>query len=353
MPVPVMRSSLIPGYTVSTLNIDIPSLSILAAGSGVVIQTSNDYALQVNQGGGEFILKGMEIDGGVYVNGAEGVKLDSLEVNNTNSAGIKLVGGNVNVISNSEIEHTGTKDKSQQSPGIEVDNSEAFYIYNCILHDIAGDGIYISGNNSDTIQGFGNIEGVTISQSRFGIYMEDEYHNQVVNTFIHDTQWGGVDFSNCVDCGIDQSTLYNTALDHDYGGVPVSFDVNAKGSNRVLKMESEPDGSTWPSSFWIQRSIIEEQNNILMTVSTSINPKLSGLADDQAPYTADNIYYSPAGSAKLIDQRTGKSYQFNSGGWEGQYSRGDNGNSTELDPKIDARGHNTLPDYQEIGNQWP
>lgn len=66
---------------------------------------------------------------------------------------------------------------------------------------------------------------------------------------------------------------------------------------------------------------------------------------------AGNIYYCHTGSEKLLDQRTGKTYEF--GQWIGEFVYGSYLNSQALDPQLDNRGHTTLPNYQDIGSQWP
>jgi hypothetical protein len=343
-------------YTATNANITKPYVTLVGAAPGAIIKgaAGADFAIKATQAATEFSMRGLEVDGAVYINGPDGVVLDGVRVNNPKSLGIQIVNCSEPWITNCEVGRSGTTAPAL-SNGIVMDGCYAFVVDNCYVHDIAGNGVQIL--NTAHITALSVIKNCTISNCNTGILMSGSA-NRAENCFIHDTNLAGVDFVNSSNCSFSRCTLLNTALDRDYSYAPIYFDTGST-PNSVTMDDTDNYGPT-PHTFYAENNIFSEgtDNNIIMLVNASDDLSKLGITKTQNAYVNNNIYYSKMGLVKYIDLRTGKRYQFtrtatmpsgiNSFEW---VSASEDRDSKELDPKVDSQGRSVVADCLGKGIQ--
>jgi hypothetical protein len=314
------------------------------------------FLIKADKTATELHIKDVEVDGGIYIKGSDGLKLENIRVINFGSTGIELVRCSMPLITGCEVANiadyaTGQYHGSLPDAGIVLDNSYAFRVTGCNIHDISGYGVKMNKlevNISETSSGvLGTVENSSISNCLTGVLISGGA-NSVKNCFIHDTQWAGIDFSVSSNCQLLNCTLSNTSLDYQYDGAPILFNISPDGTNRV-DMENT-QGWVSPESFYAENNIITGTNNYIIFVKTNSDKSQIGIDTTQASYVRNNIYYSDMGPARFVDQRTNRVYQYTitgstpsgiTSGWAGLAF--DNA-SKELNPKIDGQGRSALPD---------
>jgi len=322
--------------------------------TGFISLANSSVVLNVNNADG-FALKNLEVDGEIFINSSDGIKLEGVKVLNPGAIGIELDGCQAPSITGCELGQTGSSPSqvwhgTVPDNGIIVSDCYAFMINNCNIHHIAGNGISVSGSSSN----LGNIKNCNINNCLMGVILSGAGH-KITNCFIHDTRWAGIDFTHSSNCSVVNCTISNTASDASYDGAPLIFDISPDGSNAVL-MENTQNGQ-YPQTDYAENCIIVDSNINLIKVKTNADHSQIGIYTGQNAYLNKNAYYSPSGSVKLVDRRISKTYQFTitgnppsgiSAGWQ-DYA--DDRNSIELNPQIDTLGRSIVPDCLGKGVQ--
>jgi hypothetical protein len=347
-------------YQATNLSITKSFVTLASSMPGVVIKTAAnaDFAFKVNQTATEFSMRNLEVDGAVYINGPNGVVLDSLKIINPKSVGIQMVNCAMASISNCEISKNGTAANIYN--GIILDGCYAFVVSNCYIHDILGNGVQAIDNTTNQ-SALGIVKNSTIFNCNIGILMSGS-GNRAENCFIHDTSLAGVDFKNSSNCSFSKCTLLNTASDQLYGYAPIYFDISPTYANNVF-MENVQNYGSFPKTFYAENCIFSEgvNNNCIMLVNASDDHSQLGIVKEQAAYVKSNIYYSKNGLVRYIDLRTHQQYQFTNTGklppgitsfnWAGTSGVSFDTGSKELDPKLDSQGRSVVPDCLGMGIQ--
>ena len=341
-------------YQASNLSVTNPGQSIGGIAPGVIIKagTGVDYCFNVGSKANDFTIRGIELDGGLSINGVSAVKLEDLRILNPRSVGLQMNNCQNAAITRCEVGKSGTT-SANPTLGVNLNNCYAFSMTDCSIHNITnGTGLQISNGS------LGSVKNSVVSFCLTGISLGGT-GNTVDNCFIHDTDLSGVTFVGSTNCSLTRCTLKDTALDELYGFAPLYFDFGTGAPNSVTLVQSQNLGY-FPQVYYAQYCVFSEKghNNDIAMVNASSDLTKVGISKNQQPYISDNIYYSALGKVRMVDLRNNKYYQFtpaatmppgiNSFAWA---DIAIDRNSKELDPKIDILGHSAVPDCLGEGVQ--
>jgi hypothetical protein len=372
---------LLPGtYQTDGLELYKPYVRLYGSGAGTVLKGSAKCAavLTIKEAATGALASGMTIEGGtqqgVLVYGKSKAGLENLKVQNSGGNGIKVTGGNKMIgllsegasIVNCQVINTGLKTPAQ-GYGILVQNAVGTRIQGCTITNTPADGVRFAKDSAGSTASY-----CTVSQcGGNGVFLEGE-DVKAANSFIHDTDAAGVMFSGTKNCNVSNCTLLDTAKkSYTKFYAPITLGISQYGPNSADTQQVQNMG-VYALNYADHNIIVQQNtpNRQMVVIQYDGKSTALGYGYFQQPWIENNIYYAKEGAVQFYDGRpygltglgnkdkdpAGPTYQGGlSSEWMSMASamvyNGYVDYSFELDPKINAKGRSTLPDYAWYGVQ--
>jgi parallel beta-helix repeat protein len=360
------------GVYKESVRVRIPDITIRShGGEWAVIQCPvNDpdidvaVLFDVDASGGK--LQRLEIIGGYYYgvmfqtrwdwgdpddrSGVSRMLLEDCQIHESGRDCVKITPGCDDiVIRRCEIHHSGRRDDGN-AEGIDNVNGDRMLVEDCLIHDIATNGLYFKGGAADCVVqrnrihacgGGGIMVGFDTSPEYFDLKANPEYYesvNGVVrNNVIYDTYYAGIGIYASLKPRIYNNTVYNAA-----GGGQNALHFG------VTFQDWEPEAGRPPT---LEPDI---RNNIFAQAAGADDTvvriryanELGGLSSlSGMPVMSNNLYFNIDGSAcRFYDQRPA-SFAQGIGLAQWQDHIGGDSNSLQADPLLDL--------HKKLGNSSP
>ncbi|MFA6418505.1 MAG: right-handed parallel beta-helix repeat-containing protein [Candidatus Margulisiibacteriota bacterium] len=280
--------------------------------------------------------------GGADRSGVSNVTIEACKIHDTGRDCVKITPNcdDIRVV-NCEIYNSGVRDNSN-AEAIDNVNGDRAIVADCVIHDIATNGLYFKGGATDCVAernyiyncGGGGIGlGYDTSPEFFDLTANPEYFENingiVRNNVIYNTQYFGIGMYAAKNPRVLNNTIVNAA---QTAHSPIYFGISFQDWDAAAGRPA------------CEGAIIK--NNIAVSASPDsygvfirYTGDLGGLnAYSGMPAMDHNRYYKPGGgSLVFVDQRPAGSFNGDLAGWKSHLSW--ETNSTEGDPTLDSTYH--------------